>query len=669
MPESPRAACVEDYSEDAQDVILGTKQSANVAAKRSKPEIRNMKRSEVGNSGHSSHGVVIGDSSQGLKKGSTAPTKNGLLKGIKKVAGAAMWQSSKEPSTVPRPAPKHSMSRTQKKENLRLDTRDSRADAAKIHLSGLRRESSPDPPPLRRPRPEIHGPPSPQSIRTPTSGQAQSIPISYPAQHLSRPCNAVSHGSRPASYHGGHMWESAYTHAPLAAQPPPMPLNGYPPQSYPPPPMMLIPTPLPTSPNRQIAYPFPPTAPPAYEHPYIPPPTNGWRSEIYHQHPPPRSQPRPVSMQSSGSFGEYPSIPLGYHPVPPHHSTEPPPRRLSVHQFEPQPMFPLEDESHILEDSEAFYRRQMPPPPRPSIRHAATTTNAREVSRRSKRDSLDLISQPPRKQSLDETRPTSRPSLSSRSNSSKNQAVIAEAPAAPTAIRRRPRPISYHGGVPELERRAEEYQAATTGNARPYLTADDIQKAKGRKSTKTHRSGGGSDAGSRASSGRGSSSAKRKKSPEKHKGNSGGDEGFSVRFPAGQALKLDLRGEEPRTISLRQSMEGHGGMELNIKQHNRPRDADGIREREKVAMERRHSVAGRRDIRQIKESGEQEGSRRTRSRSGALGGEVTPTSGTDADDVLVERFRRLKADARTRRSSSRSLIPPIITQPLEGQMI
>ena len=670
----PRTAYVEDYNEDVQDTVPGTRQSANVAAKRSKPEIRKMKRYETSDSDHSGHAIATGDSSsQGMKKAPATSTKNGLLKkAAKKLAGAAMRQPAKEPSPPPKPVLKRGMSRTQKKENLRLEITESRADAAKMRLSGQPRESPTDPPPLRRPHPEIHGPYPPQIVRIPTSAPTQSIPISRPAKTPSRSSNTLSYKTRPTSYHEGLMWETAYAHTPLSfpdhgMHPPPMSLNHYPPQSYPPPPsaapVMYIPTPLQTSPNRQINYPFQPTAPPTFEHPYVTPPSHGWRSDIYHQQHAPQPPPRPVSMQSSGSFGDYPPIPLGYHAVPSHHFGDPSVRRPSLHQFEPQPIFQLDDEQHMFEDDESYYRdrKLMPPPPipqRPIIRHAATTANAR----RSKRDSLDLTSQFPRKQSLEEARPTSRPSLSSRNSNNKNQIIMAEAMPSPTASRRRQRPISYHGG-PELEKQVLDYQDAVAGHARPlHLTTDDIQKAKGKRNAKTHRSGGGSDTGSRASSGKGSGTTKRRKSQERQKGNTGGNEGFSVRFPASQGVKLNLRGEEPQTISLRHSLEGNGGMELNIKPQSRPREGSSVREKERLIMERRHSTAGRRDVRQIKESDEREGSGRTRSRSRAVGEERA------ADNDLMERFKRLTTDTRSRRNSSRGMMAPPITPNFGGQM-
>ena len=672
----PHAAYIEDYNEEAQDAIPGTKQSANVAAKRSKPEILKMKRNEASNSAESSRAVAAGGSpSQGSKK-VPGPTKNGLLRVARKVADAAMRQNSKDSPPAPKPAPKRGVSRTQKKENLRLEISESRADAARMRLSGAPRESPTDRPHIRQLHPKIHGPPSPHTMRTPVSGPTPSMPISHPTLISSRPYNTISHGQRPASYHGGPMWDVSYTHTPALlpdhrTQPPPMPPNGYPPQSYPPPSVVYMPTPLPTSPNRQITYTFPPTVPPAYEHAYIPPPTHRWHSDLYHQQPPPHPPPRPQSMHSSGSIGDYPPIPLGYHAVPNHLLGDQSVRRTSVHQFEPPPVFQLDDEPHLHEDSEAYYRKLMPPPPvpqRPSIRKAATTATT-SVPRRSKRDSLELTTQTSRKQSLDEARPPSRPSLSSRSSGSKNQMILPDALSSLTASRRRQRPVSYHG-VPDAEKRAEEYQAVTAGHApRQYLTTEDILKAKGRRSTKTHKSGGGSDAGSRASSGRGSNGIKRITSQEKHKANGGGDEGFSVRFPAGQGLKVDLRGEEPRTISLRQSLEGDGGMELNIKPHVRSRDGGSVRDKEEKIMERRHSTTGRKDTRQIKESEERDGLKRIRSRTRAVGEEKAPIRAVDPDNDLVERFMRLKTDGRSRRSSSRGLMRPAITPTLEGQMI
>ena len=153
---------------------------------------------------------------------------------------------------------------------------------------------------------------------------------------------------------------------------------------------------------------------------------------------------------------------------------------------------------------------------------------------------------------------------------------------APPGTLRRRRPVSYYGHETphELEKEVEAYQAAQKSKSIALPdppTIESVQQLTRRK-TKTQ-SSGGSETGSRASEGREDSDVNSKPSSRtavEKRGKAGtdvkskreevGDDGFTMRFDASQGVKFDLKGDsvDGRVISLRQSGEGVGEMELSI---------------------------------------------------------------------------------------------------------
>lgn len=134
--------------------------------------------------------------------------------------------------------------------------------------------------------------------------------------------------------------------------------------------------------------------------------------------------------------------------------------------------------------------------------------------------------------------------------------------------------MTYYGGpIPkDLERHAEAYQARKTPSTETIpLTADSLKLVR----HKTQNSN--SDAGSRLS---GEGRASREGSDVKPRSATGPrgssdiksrneNDAFTMRFNAAQAVHVDLKGgAEGRTISLRQSREGEGNMELSIQAKN-----------------------------------------------------------------------------------------------------
>lgn len=197
----------------------------------------------------------------------------------------------------------------------------------------------------------------------------------------------------------------------------------------------------------------------------------------------------------------------------------------------------------------------------------------------------------PRKHSGEAYDKPVRPALASRSSNAKNSDrdhaldglerrlahMSVEGSGAAAKQRRR---MTYYGGpIPkDLERQVEAYQAhktaATAAETIP-LTADTLDLVRHRTQTSN------SDAGSRAS---GEGRASREGSDVKPRSATGQrgssdiktrneNDAFTMRFNASQGVNVDLKGgAEGRTISLRQSREGEGNMELSIRAKNEARD-------------------------------------------------------------------------------------------------
>lgn len=187
-----------------------------------------------------------------------------------------------------------------------------------------------------------------------------------------------------------------------------------------------------------------------------------------------------------------------------------------------------------------------------------------------------------RKHSLEDSRPASRPSLLKRAsaaptvgtNVSKHSVRTTnqqDRDSAPHRHRRRPESYSDHETSPQHEEEIEAYQAAQASKngirAEPVTTEEVKQVA--RRRAKTNASCG-SEVGSRASRHSGSSEGKKNSSRtlvDRHRREGeAADEGFRVRFDANQKIKLEFKGDSGggRTVELRQTRDGEGGMELCI---------------------------------------------------------------------------------------------------------
>ena len=278
-------------------------------------------------------------------------------------------------------------------------------------------------------------------------------------------------------------------------------------------------------------------------------------------------------------------------------------------------------EGHASRDEDYYL---MPPPGRipsstskqqhqlrPTIRHAATTSDAHPPLHHRRSDRSGEIadgtrSQPSsRKPSEGEqeirikrpplaTIPSSGGSNDKQAKtqaSSRNDGHIKTESSGLTAKQKRR--VSYHGHETpnELERVVEAYQASknVAAPAVPIpLTADSLKLVR----KKTHNSS--SDTGSRRSGGKAGSregsevktrSAIERRGASEVKGRTDNDDdGITMRFNTSQGVKVDLKGSsvEGRTISLRPSQDGDGEMELSIGGREKASgNRDEVRERSK----------------------------------------------------------------------------------------
>jgi hypothetical protein len=615
--EGPCAAYSEEFHEESGTTIPGTRQSANVTAKRS------LKRDEASDSGYSSRTAATGGSlSQESTTGSVQ--RNGLFKTVKsRVAGA----TKKSPKDSLVQATKRTASRnTNREKDSKADTPiESKEEAARMKLSGTMDSNKEIV--HRHPKPS-----SPELTRT-TSARAIPIPQSNNRGVVDRVGSLTKDSS--SSYHGiaypyGQSTQVFHHHPPYPS--PVMPSAFHNAPHFPPHIATYVstPTPLPSSPNRQVSYPFPPTIPPGpmYHHP-----PGSWTPEYFAQpaqaHHGPPALPRRYSVQGQAPIVDYPSVHPQYRALQKQSEYA---RRPSFSNFDQRSVFgPIEDEAVFIDDQESFYRpasrrAEMPPPPvpaRPAIRHALTSGT---VHQRPNRNSLEYAAHSPHKPSFEEPRPPSRPSLSSRNSSARNVPPrVTAPPASPGTVRRR-RPESYHSATNEnREKQAEEYQAAQKGPNQPHpLTADAIKQVNKAEVSKTKKSKG-SDVGSRASSSRDSNDVKKRMSMEKRR-TASAQETINIHLPPGNNMRIKYD-DGAMTMSF-------GNVEdLKQREGRQP-------ERPLLRDERRYSVSGRRDIKRIMEHGEREPSRRRPSSSLPL---ARRKESDDSDDEeIISQLQNLR---------------------------
>ena len=587
----PRAAYFEEYNEDAHTTLPETRQTANIAAKRSKPDIAKLKhaqggRDEASDSGYSSHAIVTGGSEDPSEPKSQIPLPLRINTDSAAVPAKVTGKKDKTAGT-PKSPQKPTLRRTETKAGHGEVVRQKNCNCNECQ-SKSRRSAAPLPtlrPVELRParsQPEAAVPPSPsKSMAAPP---VREFPVIQPAQVRPRAATAQPYRpARPISYHSGAMSEYPYTQ-PMYIERRPLPTFptglSYPPPSYPPPRPSYFPPPLQAMPPCHEASAIPPFSyeplPHLVPRPPARPPPRQWASE---QQPPSR----PPITYGTSSVVEYPVQP-GYPIInaPP----QPNPRRSFNLRERPAP---LPEEPFFYDED---YERMQPPPRlkggsqqyRPAVGHSATTSAAHPtlhhpLNRRGEEGLGGMQGKrSPRKASPEKSELPFRPSLASRSSAASNneKSNLHSSDRSSARIRaegntaaKQKRRASYYGHETphDLERVVEAYQAMTNADAgtpHPDLTADSLKLV--RKKTQT------SDAGSRGSGeGRGSregSEVKPRSSIGRHAGSDvktrGDNDGFTMRFP--QGVNVDLKGGavDGRTISLRQSGEAEGSLELSI---------------------------------------------------------------------------------------------------------
>ncbi|MCJ1336872.1 hypothetical protein MMC09_002150 [Bachmanniomyces sp. S44760] len=624
---APRAAYIEDYNEDAHTTIPETRQTANIAAKRSKPDIHNVKsapegRDEASDSGYSSHtaatAVSAGSSSQGSKdaRGSFKSSKD--ITSIRRIPTNASKRSQSRPRNLPkatihRSNPKTIPADAVPRKNCNCD--DCRNEG---RLSTSATEPLPTPPsPSQKPGPRYEV----ASNRPAGAIPLQDVPFLRTVVPRPRPTiNQQTRPSRPASFHAGVRPDSMFM-PPIFVdrQPPPTynsPVPYIPPPSFPAPASSGFVTPIPTLPGpRQVTYAYGRSPYESLSHPR----TQDWPPDQYTQ----VSQ-RPNFFTPS-PIVEYQPAPIYTTITPAQLKPQPTGRGLPYQRIEKSPSAQLPTE-YLAEHDEDSHR--MPPPttkrsipgqPRPPMRHASTTSDAHTKHRKPDRHETTkdekLEDRPIRQQPIEQSHlPSRRPSVASRpsvattasseSRNSKNDVPVVKDPdVTPNAtLRSRRRPVSYYGvdSSRDLEQKVEAYQKAKTESAQSVpLTKDSLSHVLQRRPTL--RKTGESEISSRAS---GSSEGKVKGSSRTSmdKRSRGGsdvktrkdstEDSLSMRFNASHGVNLDFKGDsvEGRTISLRQSREVQGEVELNIGGKNSsPKSKDG---REKDKSVRRYSYLG-----------------------------------------------------------------------------
>lgn len=613
-PPIPRAAFCEEFNEDAQTTVPETRQtasSANIAAKRSKPDTAKGKpvRDEFSDSGYSSHTAATlgsGDSSSLESRQEAQPVRHN---DTSTESSATVKEGAKGVKSRSQSPEKPSLRRAGSKNKGYETSRPKNCECPECLAKKAQRVTPPNidtsraPPVAARPRKEPLSPISPQGQRKPRPYPPPEAPIlqaapvprtrAVPTQSYQQP--------RPMSFHGGALPDMSYMQHPVFVDNQPVATYAtsapFAPPSYP------LPHPSYLPPLQPVASPpefYPPVAPMAS--PYEVQPRQR-----------PRVSARPQSMYYESSQPTMEHTQPAYQPLrSPDHYNE----RQSRRRQPPT----LRKES--TEESDDYHR--MPPPPprkasksrqeqRPVIRHAATTSAA-YVSSHQRSSSRDLgeggsASRPTsRKQSFEGPPHSRRPSAARPLRTSdervaqalqheRDRSRIDIVERDPVSVKGRRRVSVYgHESLKDLEGSVEAYQASKAGRESSSIpTADEMLRLMRKNKLPTS---AGSDAGSRKSGG---SKASRDGSDIKSTRHSGTDlkrhdsneEKFAMRIPKGANVNLQA-GMEGRPISLRQSRDGDGDMELRIGERGRAATSGPTRDRPVISEEsrRRYSVVG-----------------------------------------------------------------------------
>ncbi|KAL2046630.1 hypothetical protein ABVK25_011669 [Lepraria finkii] len=644
-PRAAEAAYLEDYSEEAQTTLPGTRQTANVTAKRSKPEctVAKVVRDEFSDSGYSSHtAATLGstDSSLESKSGSNPLKVDPGAVAIRRRPTIEGRKPQSRRQSPEKPLLQRIQSRSRKEEvaqSKRCSCSECVAKARRRstingqtsdHYTSHAKIQARPPPPVR-----------PHSTKPPPAQVSQDVPIL--PQPRPRP-SQLYHRARPTSFHAGAIPELIDTQQPLYVE---RPSPRYPAASpfsatsYPPPQASYFP-PQQLIPQHQPQEHFPPPISP-YENQTRPRPQR-WTSEY-----PASARPQSMSYTPSPIIEYTPPV---YPVIAP--SSRPPSRQPS-HRERPT----VSPEEYPSRD-EDYYK--MPPPPprintgsrqdvRPTIRKANTTSDAYQAlhGHRATREEINaapVTHRSPIKQRSSEQERSRRPSPARPTKTidervPSTQALeqsMARMTVESNGKNKRRASIYGHESLHDLESSIEDYQASKgTRSSNNDIPLDAVMRRKktntsssdtsSRHSGKSGKSGKTSREGSDVKSRRPSSDIK-----SRHN-----NDGLAMRFNAAQGINLDIRGGyEGRTISLKQSKD-EGEMELNIGSRGRTVGSRPARPAAEEKGRRRHSNVHGEGVTELERSMTTSGVR----------GEIV-----EADEPRIAR-ERIITTSRSRRSS------------------
>ena len=589
------AACVEDYNDDSQTAVPETKKTANITAKRSKPDVARLQvvHDEVSDSGHSNQTLAtLGSTNTSLESKSGSHT---IRAGSMAVAGKTSRTKidekprgrSQSPEKINR---QRGASKGRKEEIGRKEKEPCRCSecVAKAHRATPHYPSK-STGKARRPVPEIS-----QHIRLPPVQLVEEVPIlQYPTPRPRASTSRSYHRDRPQSLYAGAAPEPLYIQTQQPIYNEPRPTLSYPPTapiiapSYPSHPTQYIP---PTQPLQQpLNQPQPQqfyTSPPSpYDFQARPLPRQ-WASDY-------QAPPRPQSMlYTTPPIIEYVAADPVYTPVP---VPVQPLSRQSSHRERPRAL----PEQRSARD-EDYYKMPPPAPPppaprykdtshqdrRPAIRHTVTAdAHPTYTHRRTTRDEsimAHVAHESHAKQIHGGHERARRPSRTTSDEAAPNiqgiERGMARTNIGSDAAKRRRRASLYgHETFNELTEEVEAYQASK-GNGRTSNHIPIPAPALVRKGT--HTSSKSSETSSRKSGKSRTSRTSREGSDLKSR-RPGENDNFSMRVDASHGVNVDLKGGmEGRRISVRQNKD-EGEMEFSIGSRGRTATGTGRDMREK----------------------------------------------------------------------------------------
>ena len=597
-----KAASVEDYNDESETAVPETKKTANITAKRSKPEVTKLQvvRDEFSDSGHSNQTLAtLGSTNTSLdSKSGSLTIRAESYAGAGTTKPISIEQKPRSKSRSPEKLPSQGAAAEGRKEYnyparkqpCSCDKCIAKARRATFHFHHPSKSTGKARPPV---------PEKPQDRKLRPVHVAKEAPVPQYAPPRPRFSNSRSyHLERPTSLYAGAAPERLYisTQQPIYNEP--QPSLNYPPTST------VVPSPYPAHAAPYIASPqtlhqhqaqqFYPSPPSPYEFQSGPPPRQ-WISD--HQTP---SRPQSVLYATS---------PIIEYVAEPNYalftaSTQPPSRQSS-HRERSRAL----PEQRSTRD-EDYYNMPPPPPPpppplpprhrdtsyqnrRPAIRHTVTAdahptyTQRRTVRGESTMAHVGHESHDKQNHSSHERvrRPSGNASEELAPTTYGIERRMARTNLGSDATKHRRRASVYgHETLNELENElaheVEAYQASKgngrTSNQIPPMPPPSLMRKK------THTSSKSSETSSRKSAKSGKSrTSKTSKEGSDLRSRRPSEDKLSMRFDVSQGVNVDLKGGmEGRNISIRQNKE-EGELEVSIGSRGRVATGAGRESREK----------------------------------------------------------------------------------------